>query len=239
VCEPFTYDGNVTKRFLHDDKNMDCDSDEYSATWTTALVLIVVWPIGVPVLYVVLLWASSDAFFSGTPTPLSRATAFLWGDYEAGAFYWEPLEMIRKLTLTGAVLLIGEESEQARVLVALLVSIAFLALHLSIKPMRRYVQLRALGERGRGKPAVSSFCTDYLLGLLRSAFIRTQGRGWRAHDIGRVDPRGDLYVRSAHQVVRHVIGPCCKRCELDGHFRGHLLHLWLGRQCHWCACDHV
>lgn len=137
LCEPFEYDRNLTKRFLHDDKNIDCDSEEYSSTWTTALVLIVVWPVGVPVLYVVLLWASSDAFFSETQTPLSRATAFLWGDYEAGAFYWEPLEMIRKLTLTGAVLLIGEESEQARVLVALLVSIAFLTLLVAMKPLRR------------------------------------------------------------------------------------------------------
>ena len=45
--------------------------------------------------------------------------------------------MCRKLTLTGWVLLITEEYEQARVLVALLVSIAFLALHLSIKPLKR------------------------------------------------------------------------------------------------------
>ena len=37
----------------------------------------------------------------------------------------------------GWVLLIGEESEQARLLVALLISILFLSLHLSIKPMLR------------------------------------------------------------------------------------------------------
>jgi hypothetical protein len=43
--------------------------------------------------------------------------------------------MCRKLTLTGWVLLIGEESEQARLLVALLISIVFLSFHLSIKPL--------------------------------------------------------------------------------------------------------
>ena len=37
----------------------------------------------------------------------------------------------------GWVLLINEDSEQARVLVALLVSITFLSLHLTIKPIRR------------------------------------------------------------------------------------------------------
>ena len=45
--------------------------------------------------------------------------------------------MCRTLTLTGWVLLVNEEFEQARVLAALLVSVTFLALHFSIKPLRR------------------------------------------------------------------------------------------------------
>jgi len=89
------------------------------------------------VLYVCLLWASRKALLSGKPSTLSRATAFLSTEYTTSASWWEPVEMCRKLTLTGWVLLIKEESEQARVLVALLVSITFLSLHLSIKPLRR------------------------------------------------------------------------------------------------------
>ena len=53
------------------------------------------------------------------------------------AFWWEPLEMCRKLTVTGYVLIISEDTEQARVLVALVVSIFFLTLRLSVKPLRR------------------------------------------------------------------------------------------------------
>jgi hypothetical protein len=45
--------------------------------------------------------------------------------------------MFRKLTLTGWVLLIHDEAEQARVLVALLVSVGFLALRLTVKPCKR------------------------------------------------------------------------------------------------------
>ena len=101
--------------------------------------MMVLWPVGVPLGYTVLLTAARDAIRSTRTTRLSRATSFLSADYETFAFWWEPLEMCRKLALTGWVLLIGEESEQARVLVALLVSIAFLALHLSIKPLRRCV----------------------------------------------------------------------------------------------------
>ena len=120
----------------------------------------------VPLLYLLLIWASSNALRTGIPTRLSRATAFLTADYQNYAFWWEPLQMCRKLALSipplgseprdlllflpirpgfwspprlaaGWVLLIGEEYEQARVLVALLVSIASVALHLSVKPLRR------------------------------------------------------------------------------------------------------
>ena len=45
--------------------------------------------------------------------------------------------MVRKLFLTGFVLIISDDYEQGRILVALLVSVSFLALHLSIKPHKR------------------------------------------------------------------------------------------------------
>ncbi|KAL1520050.1 hypothetical protein AB1Y20_023526 [Prymnesium parvum] len=102
-----------------------------------ALVMIVIWPLGVPFLYAVLLWSSRDAVRIGKHTRLSRATAFLAGDYKHSVIWWEPVEMCRKLTLTGWVLLIPSDTELARVLVALLVSIAFLALQLSLKPFKR------------------------------------------------------------------------------------------------------
>ena len=40
--------------------------------------------------------------------------------------------------LLGWVLLIGEEFEQGRVIVAIFVSIAFLALHFAVKPFKRW-----------------------------------------------------------------------------------------------------
>ena len=72
---------------------------------------------------------SREALASNKPTALSNAISFLSEDYEAmgkGTFWWEPLEMCRKLVLCGWVLLISEHAEQARLVVALLVSITFL-----------------------------------------------------------------------------------------------------------------
>jgi hypothetical protein len=45
--------------------------------------------------------------------------------------------MCRKLALTGWVLTIKESSEQARVIVAMLTSISFLALHFTVRPHKR------------------------------------------------------------------------------------------------------
>eukprot|EP00966_Prymnesium_polylepis_P331198 7386769-Prymnesium_polylepis.1 len=82
--------------------------------------MLAVWPVGIPLLYAWLLWLSRRAIHNRVPTPLSRATAFLWGDCEVSIFWWEPLEMCRKLTMTGWVLMVKEDAEHARVLVALL-----------------------------------------------------------------------------------------------------------------------
>jgi len=137
LCDVIEYNEQESRRYLHDDLYQDCDDPSYQTLQHIALVMIVIWPLGVPFLYAVLLWSSRDAVRIGKHTRLSRATAFLAGDYKHSVIWWEPVEMCRKLTLTGWVLLIPSDTELARVLVALLVSIAFLALQLSLKPFKR------------------------------------------------------------------------------------------------------
>ena len=108
-------------------------------------------------MYSILLWASRNAIRRGASTPLSRATNFLYGDYTKHAIWWEPLEMCRKLTLVGWVLLIGDEAELARILVALLVSTVFLALHLGVKPFRR-AEDGAIMMVTEGALVLTNFC---------------------------------------------------------------------------------
>ena len=78
-------------------------------------------------------------------------------------FWWEPLDMCRKLALTGWVMLIPDSAEQVwislvsrafvspqvdtraymipcwqgRTIVAVLLTVAYLSLHLTVKPLRR------------------------------------------------------------------------------------------------------
>eukprot|EP00966_Prymnesium_polylepis_P181728 4209780-Prymnesium_polylepis.1 len=92
-----------------------------------------VWPVGIPLLYGMLLWSCRPAIRAHIPTPLSRTTAFVrppsGGSRSRCA--------ARKLILCGCVMVIPEEAEQARVIAALFVSIIFFGLNLRFQPLRR------------------------------------------------------------------------------------------------------
>jgi hypothetical protein len=115
-CEPIQYEsiahGVSTPQFrsyLYEDLTLNCDSDEYSETRKLAYYMIIIWPVGIPVMYAWLLWSCRKAFRTGHPTRLSRAVAFLADDYDAErGFFWELLDLNRKLVLsTSAAFVLG------------------------------------------------------------------------------------------------------------------------------------
>ena len=66
-----------------------------------------------------LLLLSRRAIMAHTPTMLSRSTKFLWADYEPAWCFWEVIELLRKIALTGFVLLIPNSTIMKRTLVGL------------------------------------------------------------------------------------------------------------------------
>eukprot|EP00966_Prymnesium_polylepis_P086447 2001199-Prymnesium_polylepis.1 len=163
LCEIFEYDEVSSRSYLYADLTISCDSDEYESTQTVAVAMLALWPVGVPLLYAVLLFASRQALRTGVPTSLSHATAFLADDYSYNYWlplaWWETLEMCRKLVVTGWVLvLIPGDSEQARVLVALFVSIGFFGLNLRFIPQRRC----AIGDADRETALYLMLCVRSL-----------------------------------------------------------------------------
>ena len=106
TCDQIEYDDSllVTRQYLHDDLEMRCDSDEpgvfyskeYAMTRRVALILVGVWPLGIPILYASLLQASSGALKRGQSTALTRATAFLSDDYDVTGLgvWWELFETV-------------------------------------------------------------------------------------------------------------------------------------------------
>ena len=96
-CESFD-DG--TRFFLRADYSLNCDTDEYDAVMNLAWAAIVLYPLAIPLVCLVLLLSTRKAILNEQPTPLSRALAFLHQDYEPSMFWWEIVEIAKKVRHT-------------------------------------------------------------------------------------------------------------------------------------------
>ena len=75
---------------------MDYDNEEdYGPVKRLSWLAIVLYPIGVPAIYCLLLRAAKIAIVKDRPTALSRALSWLHRDFEPECYYWEILEVIR------------------------------------------------------------------------------------------------------------------------------------------------
>lgn len=76
-------------------------SSDYVPVIALGVISLLLWPIGVPAASYALLRRCKAAIQSGKPSPLSQATRFLHRPYEPRCYYWELVEIMRKLLLVG------------------------------------------------------------------------------------------------------------------------------------------
>ncbi|KAG5183617.1 hypothetical protein JKP88DRAFT_181745, partial [Tribonema minus] len=123
---------------LRADYSLSCDTSTHKAYCVYAGVMILVYPIGIPALYMALLWrqraaiaavharrdsressaAPPDCNADNMVVPLDRevdAITFLWQPYKGKTYYWEVVECGRRLLLTGILTFIlpGEIGQSA------------------------------------------------------------------------------------------------------------------------------
>ena len=76
LCESFVVDENGgTARFLVEDLAVNCESDEYNELQRDAVIMIFIWPVGVPLFYAFLLYASRRDLREGLKTDITSAGA--------------------------------------------------------------------------------------------------------------------------------------------------------------------
>ena len=107
-------------RYHPADLAIDCDSQRFEIATTVNVFMILIYPMGVPLLFFVLLWRASSLInplrfrdqplvameFRRHQTKL-RAIAFLFQSYQPHAMYYEVYESVRRVILTGVVALLG------------------------------------------------------------------------------------------------------------------------------------
>ena len=122
---------------------------EYRQVHMLAWLAIVLYPICIPALYTALLCLASKALRTETETPLSAALGFLHREFEPRYFWWEILEVVKKLMLIG-VFGVFYPGTVYQLVVAMMFSLGFLMLTAVAQPYRSDVHdFIALG---------SSFC---------------------------------------------------------------------------------
>jgi hypothetical protein len=117
---------------LHVDYRVHCESDQYFAVQFACTVLIFLWPIGVPVLVFVMLHRNYNLIKARDPETL-QMFAFLLEDYKTDHYYWEAIELARKLFLSGLIAMFRRGST-AQTVLATVVAFAFFALTVRHQP---------------------------------------------------------------------------------------------------------
>jgi hypothetical protein len=87
-CIPFVFDNEQSFSFLAQDLTVRCDgSDEHNRILAVAWILVLLWPIGMVLLYAVLIVPCRFMLLDESPpTPLLMATKFLHRDYSLNFF---------------------------------------------------------------------------------------------------------------------------------------------------------
>ena len=141
-CTTFTDEMGETQRFLVSYRKhyaVTCPSSELTAAQSIAWVAIVLYPVGVIVLCAFLLYVGrSTLLLEEEGTPYTRSIAFLHAPFRPTFFYFDLIELSKKLLLIGFASLI-EPGSLTQMMVAVLVSLLFLVLHLQSLPYRNHL----------------------------------------------------------------------------------------------------
>ena len=86
----YTFDaGEPTETsWLRADVSIECYTDDHTSAKALALLAIVLYPLGLLLLFARLLYLARGAITSGRPTPLSTALGFLHREFEPRFYWW-------------------------------------------------------------------------------------------------------------------------------------------------------
>jgi len=131
------------KRFLRNDLSISCDivdgvytDRNYYQIVVGAGVLVAIWPVGVPLLYLLILVPNRHAILERRSTGATRATAFLHREYAPTLYFWESVFVLERLIVVGFVQWIGQPL--IRLQFGLLVTLSYMTLQLYLRPFKRH-----------------------------------------------------------------------------------------------------
>ncbi len=143
-CRSFDDDDQgSTVSYLVADMEIQCDSSEdstYSRILITFWVFFVIWTILTPLGFFVILKSIHQDVVSRRLTSLADACSFLWEDYKPSMIYWDVVDTLRKIFLTGCIMFIDineGSNKMLRLVIANAVSVLYSFILLAFNPYKR------------------------------------------------------------------------------------------------------
>lgn len=111
ICDTDAIPG---KGFLRADLGVECFTSEHTLYSIYAGIMILLYPIGIPFMYFVLLYKNKSSLTEPNRDRLGNRSlmpyVFLWRDFKPNVYYFEVIECLRRVLLTGAIVLIDPNS---------------------------------------------------------------------------------------------------------------------------------
>lgn len=114
--------------FLRADHSVQCFTDRHRVYMAYAGIMCLVYPFGIPFCYAAILYRSRAAL--GTD---ASELAALWAPYRRDVYYYEVIECLRRVTLSGIVVFILPNTA-GQVMTTFILSLAFFAVFMALDP---------------------------------------------------------------------------------------------------------
>jgi len=122
--------------YMIEDPGIQCYTPDHERAVSLAVLAIFLYPVGIPALYLFLLFCARGAILRDRPTRLSSALSFLHRDFEARMYAWEIAEQFKKLFLVGIMILVRPDTI-VQLGVAIIFCLIFMLGAAIAKPYRR------------------------------------------------------------------------------------------------------
>jgi hypothetical protein len=124
-----------SQKYLSADYSISCTSERYLWGYSYAIAMVFVYPVGVPLFYFYLMYRKRHILLHRDEAEISEEDlssieplAFLFDDYSPEFWYWEIIETFRKVSLTGALVLVSRGTG-FQIVVALVTTQLFIKLY--------------------------------------------------------------------------------------------------------------
>ena len=127
------YEFEDGRGWLIADVAIECRTPDHNRATLLAWVAVIIYPVGLWLSNLMLLWRARDAIKGGKQTPLSRSIAFLFKEYEPEFYWWELAEMLRKFLLVG-LFVVFEPGSITQIITGTIVCAVYLMIQLQARP---------------------------------------------------------------------------------------------------------